>query len=91
VLGNDGNGVAVVDASGNTVGGSAPRAGNTIAFNGGDGVVIDGGTGNAILHNTIFGNLGLGIDLLHGGNNNQAAPELASAVSGAGKRTSPGR
>jgi hypothetical protein len=84
-LGNGGNGVAVVDATGNTVGGSAPRAGNTIAFNGGDGVLIDGGTGDAILHNTIIGNLGLGIDLLHGGNNDQAAPELSAAVSGGGE------
>jgi hypothetical protein len=84
-LGNGGNGVAVVGASHNTVGGSAPRAGNTIAFNGGDGVVIDGGTGNAILHNTIVGNLGLGIELLHGGNNDQPAPELTAPVSGGGE------
>jgi hypothetical protein len=82
-LGNRGSGV-VVGGSNNTVGGTTPGAGNVIAFNGGDGVLIDAGTGNAILHNRIFANANLGIELLHGGNNNQAAPVLTSAVSGDG-------
>jgi hypothetical protein len=51
------------DASGNTLGGSAPGAGNVIASNGDDGILVVSGTGNAILSNFIFSNDGLGIDL----------------------------
>jgi len=47
-LGNRTNGVAVVNASNNTIGGTAAGAGNLIAFNGNDGVLVDTGTGNAI-------------------------------------------
>ena len=36
---------------------------NTIAFNGEDGVALDGGTRTAMLRNAIFANDGLGIDL----------------------------
>jgi hypothetical protein len=86
-LGNGGNGVALLGSSGNTVGGADPAAGNTIAFNGGDGVLLDGGAGNAVLSNSIFANGGLGIDLLHGANNDQAAPALSSAVSQGGALT----
>jgi titin len=85
-LGN-GTGIEILTAFGNTIGGSAPGAGNVIAFSGGDGVLIDTGTGNAILHNRIFANANLGIELLHGGNNNQAAPVLTSAVTGQGITT----
>ncbi len=48
-----------------TVGGTDPGAGNTIAYNVGDGVLVDatGGVDNAILSNSIFSNHGLGIDL----------------------------
>ena len=59
-----------VYASNNTIGGTAPGAGNTIADNTGKGVVVAGGTGNAIEGNAIFGNTGLGIDL---GNNGVTA------------------
>jgi hypothetical protein len=81
-LGNGLNGVLVVSARahGNTVGGEAPGAGNTIAFNGGDGVLVDTGTGNAILGNVVFANGYLGIELVHGGNHDQAAPVLTSAT-----------
>jgi hypothetical protein len=40
------------------------------------------GTGNAVLHNHIFANANLSIELLNHGNNDQAAPTLTSAVSG---------
>jgi titin len=87
-LGNVGNGVNVVGgAHANTIGGTPPGAGNVIAFNGGDGVRIDTGTGNAILRNSIFANAGLGIELLNHGNNDQPAPVLTSAVSGGGFTT----
>jgi hypothetical protein len=81
-LGNAGNGVIVSDvsSSNNTIGGTSPGAGNTIAFNGGDGVLVDTGTGNAILGNAIYANGNLGIELVRGGNHDQAAPVLTSAT-----------
>ncbi|MGH7341923.1 MAG: beta strand repeat-containing protein, partial [Candidatus Rokuibacteriota bacterium] len=68
-LGNTLNGIAITSgAASNTIGGTAPDAGNTIAFNGQDGVIVTGGgTGNAILRNRIFGNTQLGIDLANDG------------------------
>jgi hypothetical protein len=71
-MGNGYDGVDVVlgvsYATNNTIGGTAAGAGNTIAFNGHNGVTIgqyafDSSTGNAILSNAIFGNAALGIDL----------------------------
>ncbi|WP_406694504.1 putative Ig domain-containing protein [Singulisphaera sp. Ch08] len=62
-------GVAILDeATGNTIGGTMPGAGNTIAFNA-KGVIVglystDGTTvDNSILGNRIFGNTTIGIDL----------------------------
>ncbi len=80
-LGNDTDGVAVQGASDNTVGGTAAGARNTIAFNGRDGVRVDGGTGNSIQRNSIFGQEnGLGIELLNGGNQGQGFPTLTAAT-----------
>ena len=63
-LGNLIDGVAVTDgASNNAIGGAVNGARNTIAFNGGDGIFVETGTGNAILGNSILSNMGLGIDL----------------------------
>src|SRR5215210_3425798 len=72
-LGNSSNGVVIGSAIGsdgknNTIGGTAAGAGNVIAFNSGDGVVVAVDTGNRILSNSIFSNGGtsttnLGIDL----------------------------
>jgi titin len=81
-LGNGASGVGILfGASGNFVGGIGPGLGNTIAFNGNDGVLVDTGTGNAIQRNSIFSSGNLGIELTNGGNNNQPFPALASAVS----------
>jgi hypothetical protein len=77
-LSNGGNGVSIT-GSNNTIGGTAAGAGNTIAFNGNDGVLVDTGTGNAILSDLVFANGNLGIELIHNGNNNQAAPVLTGA------------
>jgi CSLREA domain-containing protein len=63
-LPNGSNGVDVqAGASGNTVGGTVAGTKNVIAFNGGRGVFVESGTGNAVLGNTISYNAGLGIDL----------------------------
>jgi titin len=62
-LGNGGDGVRLTRVRGNRVGGTAPGAGNVIANNGGAGVRVGSGTGNAVLGNRIFDNGGLGIDL----------------------------
>ncbi len=61
-LGNASHGVHLLSAS-TTVGGSGASEGNVIAFNGGDGVFVESGTGNLISANAIHGNTGLGIDL----------------------------
>ena len=83
-------------ASNNVIGGPNPSDANVIAYNGGDGVVIDatGGSGNRIQRSTIFSNGGLGIDLFPNGvtandvgdadtgpNNLQNYPDLTSANS----------
>lgn len=98
-LGNTGHGVSIGGSS-NTVGGASIGAGNIIAFNDGAGVFIGRsygipGTGNAILSNSIFSNVGLGIDLHPdgvtpndvgdtdtGSNNLQNFSVLTSAISG---------
>jgi hypothetical protein len=62
-LGNDSHGISIKAADSNAIGGSVAGSGNTIAYNGGDGVFLESGVGNAILHNSIEANAGLGIDL----------------------------
>lgn len=69
-LGNTEDGVFVNNGSNQNIGGTAPDAGNVIAFNGinatqsGNGVVVVGNaTGIAIQGNSIHGNGKLGIDL----------------------------
>jgi hypothetical protein len=64
----------------NTVGGSAAAAGNPIAYNSGDGVLISAGAGNTITSNSILANTAGGISLSNGGNNNVAAPSLLTAT-----------
>ncbi|HEY3137329.1 MAG TPA: HYR domain-containing protein [Blastocatellia bacterium] len=95
-LGNAGSGVFMADTgSNNTIGGTLAGAGNTIAFNNGTaGVTLLGSVvGDAVLSNSIFSNVGLGIDLngdgvtpnLHcgagiGSNNGATFPVLTSAT-----------
>jgi hypothetical protein len=47
-------------------------------------VVVEAGTGDSILSNSIYGNGGLGIQLSPGANHDQAAPVLQLGVSAAG-------
>ena len=61
-LGNGSHGVFVHVVGPNTVGGTEPRAGNTIAFNGGDGISVLGSS-ETLSSNSVHSNLGLGIDL----------------------------
>jgi probable HAF family extracellular repeat protein len=84
-LGNGWNGVeiqAFAHGHDNLIGGTAFGAGNVIAYNGQDGVLVDRGTGNAIRENSIFANGRLGIELRHHGNHGQAAPVMTSATAG---------
>ncbi|HEU4479605.1 MAG TPA: SBBP repeat-containing protein, partial [Pyrinomonadaceae bacterium] len=60
------DGIQITDSSNNTIGGTQSGAANKIAFNGGIGVRVLSGSGNAIRGNSIFSNGFLGIDL--GGN-----------------------
>ncbi len=82
-LGNDDDGVGVVNSSNDTnTGGTDPSAANTIAFNGDRGVVVDfpASTGNSVLSNSIFDNGGLGIDLNDNGvsNNDEDDPDTGA-------------
>ncbi len=76
-FGNDalpnGQGIRISAANNNHIGGTAPSAGNLIAYNTHIGVGIDGGgagssaSGNSVLGNAIFSNGDLGIDLDNSG------------------------
>ncbi len=79
-LGNGLNGVHLEDTSDNNLIGG-PAAGNVIAFNGNDGVLVDTAVGDAIQQNSIHDSSNLGIELVNNGNNNQAYPLLSSATS----------
>ncbi len=83
-LGNGSDGVHIQDnAVSNTIGGSAAKDGNIIAYNGGTGVsVTASATSNPILTNSIFANSNQGVVLSGNGNDLQVAPVLSSAVSG---------
>jgi hypothetical protein len=75
-----GDGVYVYGSNGNTIGGTTSGAGNTIAFNGGDAVCVQYGSGNSILGNSIFSNAvqGIFLDSANNANNNPAAPVLTA-------------
>jgi hypothetical protein len=81
------NGTGVLVANGgranrNRVGGTSSGTGNTIAFNDGAGVSVDAAVGVSIQRNSIEANGGLGIELLNGGNNAQAPPEITAVLTG---------
>ena len=59
---NGQGGLRITGSSGN-VGGDSLETGNRFEDNEGPGLVVESGTGNAILFNTFVGNVGLAIDL----------------------------
>jgi hypothetical protein len=70
-----------ISASSNLIGGDDTTLGNMIAFNGGDGVAVVSGDGNAILSNVIAANSpGLPIHLFPGANNNAQPPVISTAT-----------
>jgi hypothetical protein len=98
-LGNGSDGVFLHAVSPDTVGGTEPDAGNTIAFNGGDGIVV---LGQAMMlsSNSIHSNAGLAVDLDpdgvtpndpgdgdSGGNAGQNFPVISSAENSGGTTT----
>ena len=68
-LGNGGAGVAIRAGAASLIGGTNPGAGNRIAYNGRQGVLVDQGTGNAIDQNNIMANGRQGV-LVDGGTRN---------------------
>ena len=78
-VGNHGNGITIASSK-NSIGGTASGQGNVVAFNSQYGVVVDAGTGNSILSNSIFSNGDQGILLTTGGNLAQPAPVLTLAL-----------
>jgi uncharacterized repeat protein (TIGR01451 family) len=78
-LPNGSAGVLVLNSASNNQIGGAAGEGNRIAFNLGDGVRIDSGTGNRLLGNSITANQGLGIDL---GGDGVTANDTGDADSG---------
>jgi trimeric autotransporter adhesin len=83
-LGNSGHGILIGNASGTandtTIGGTTAGQGNTISFNGGDGIYMPQSTSVSMLGNTIYGNAGLAIDL---GTNGVTANDAGDADGGA--------
>ena len=75
-LGNGSSGVAFLVTSNAMVGGFDPSAGNVIAFNGDNGVYVNG-TGNRVLSNIIYSNFNRGIYLgSQYANDGQAPPVI---------------
>jgi CSLREA domain-containing protein len=62
-LRNAGDGVSIVNASNNLIGGPGAGEDNRIAYNDGNGVAVSGGDRNRISANLIYANRRLGIDL----------------------------
>jgi CSLREA domain-containing protein len=63
-LGNSSDGVEIdFDSSQNRIGSAVVADQNTIAHNGGAGILVPGGTGNTIRGNAVHDNGGLGIDI----------------------------
>jgi parallel beta-helix repeat protein len=87
VFGNKGPGVRIDSVSANTVGGIDSSKGNVITANA-NGVVITAqsskvASADSILRNSIYGNTGLGIDLIGGANNAIIPPQISAVTASA--------
>ena len=85
---NGAEGIKISSGSLTSIGqvlGGGRGGGNTIAFNAGNGVTLDGGSQNFVVGNAIFGNGGLGIRLFNGANAGLPTPGL-TAVQPSGTR-----
>jgi parallel beta-helix repeat protein len=71
----NGTGVLLQDASGVTIGGTDPQAGNLIAGNTTDGILLNGGSANTIQNNVVSANGSYGV-LLNGSADNQVLGNL---------------
>ncbi len=84
-LGNEIHGIIFsTNASRNSIGGTSADQGNTIAYNVASGVLVQSGTGDSILSNSIFSNGHLGIDLAA-----QGDPADGVTPNGTGVRVGP--
>jgi len=93
-LGNGSHGVLVESgANANTIGNATGGAGNRIAFNGGDGVRVDGAAGvtieNPLRGNSVYSNGGKGIENINGGNTELAPPVIDKVGTSVSGHTSP--
>jgi titin len=82
-LGNLANGVHLLIGS-IQIGEAIPGGGNVIAFNGNDGILVDGAPQNTISGNSIFANGNLGIEDINLG---ASSPVLTAAVNANGELT----
>lgn len=81
-IANENGAGILIDGANNTIGGILPGAGNTIAFNNLQGIVVlpgDSNDGNTIRGNSIYSNVGIGIDL----ENDGVTPNLPGVQTGA--------
>jgi parallel beta-helix repeat protein len=81
-MGNDSAGVMIEEGNGNIVGGENPSDGNTIMYNGTDGVTVKKGAGNSILSNTIKKNKQLSIDIGEDGPTENDSADIDSGANG---------
>jgi CSLREA domain-containing protein len=83
-LGNTSHGVHVYSGSNHAIGGTAAGAGNTIAYNGGDGVLISARTEASVRGNLIHSNGGMGIRNINNGNMELSPPVITAVGSASG-------
>ncbi|MEM0962932.1 MAG: T9SS type A sorting domain-containing protein, partial [Bacteroidota bacterium] len=81
-LGNQNDGILVLQASGNTVGGAG--AGNVVGFNN-RGIVLFDASGNAVVGNTVESNGNAGVVVAEGSNPATGNEILGNAVAGNGR------
>ena len=82
-LGNATYGVVLSSANGNTIGGTGPGQGNVIDFNGETGIAVSGSQ-DPLIQNSIFGNVGPGVQVTSSAADQFATPPLITFTPGGG-------